>query len=253
MTKKLRPLTLLTALFFFGCSTLPMIVSESEMRAAAFQQFEAMKEQMPTSNNPAYLKQVDRVGQRIVEVVRVQIPDAEWEFVVFVDDSANAFAMPGGKIGVNTGLLELVDSDDELAAVIGHEICHVLFKHSQQRYSAEVWRGIGGVATAVAVDQTEMSAEQQAAVMALYGVGSQVGLMLPFSRSHEIEADAQGILVAARAGFDPRAAITFWQKMSAMSEGQPPEFLSTHPSHGNRIARLEELMPKALQIFEVSQ
>ncbi len=96
------------------------------------------------------------------------------------DDSANAFAMPGGKIGVNTGLLELVDSDDELAAVIGHEICHVLYKHSHQRYSAKILRGIGGVAAVVAANQTDMTDEQKAATLAVYGVGTQVGLMLPF-------------------------------------------------------------------------
>lgn len=248
--KKLFPTaSVLLLLFFIGCSTLPNVVSDEKMRAAAFQQFEAMKSEMPISKNPAYIAQVDRVGKRIVAVVKEDIPDAEWEFVVFENESANAFAMPGGKIGVNSGLLELVDSDDELAAVIGHEICHVLFKHSSQRASAEVWRGVGGVAAVVAANQTDMSTEQKAATLALYGVGTQVGLMLPFSRSHETEADAQGILVAAQAGYDPRGAVTFWEKMSAQSEGQPSEFLSTHPSHGNRIARLQELMPQALEIY----
>jgi predicted Zn-dependent protease len=253
MISKLRRFPWFFFLLLLGCSSLPILVSDEDMRTAAFQQFAAMKEEMPVSSNSAYNAQVDRVGQRIVDVVRDQIPGAQWEFVVFEDESANAFAMPGGKIGVNTGLLKLVDSDDELAAVVGHEICHVLYKHSHQRVSAEIWRGIGGAAAVVAADQADLSDEQQAAVLTLYGVGSQVGLMLPFSRSHETEADAQGLIVAAKAGYDPRGAVTFWQKMAANSEGQPPEFLSTHPSHGNRIERLNELMPQALEIYEASK
>jgi predicted Zn-dependent protease len=179
------------------------------------------------------------------------MPDAEWEFILFEDESANAFAMPGGKIAVFTGLLRHVESDDELAAVIGHEIAHVLLRHANQRMSAELIRGIGAVVAVVATD--DMDSNDRAAVLAAYGIGSQVGVMLPYSRSHESQSDHMGLMIAARAGFDPRAAITFWEKMGAANPAKMPEFLSTHPSSQTRIEELEEAMPEALRIYEAGR
>jgi predicted Zn-dependent protease len=191
---------------------------------------------------------VNRVSSRIARAMGPEMPDAEWEFVLFEEPSANAFAMPGGKIAVFTGLLEKVDSDDELAAVIGHEIAHVLLKHANQRMSAELLRTVGGVAATVATK--DMEDDDRALVMAAYGLGTQVGIMLPYSRSHETQADRLGLIIAARAGYDPRAAVTFWEKMAAAGGGSPPEFLSTHPSYDTRLDTLRGTMPEALRYYE---
>jgi metalloendopeptidase OMA1, mitochondrial len=235
---------------FFGCTTGPRLIPTSYLNEMAAAQFTQMKSEMALSTDRRYNAQAQRVGERIAAIVRDRLPDAQWEFVVFDDPAINAFAMPGGKIGVNTGLLELVESDDELAAVMGHEVCHVLFEHGNQRMSAELIRQGVAALGMVAADHYEMDQRTTAIMMSAYGIATELGGMLPFSRNHEIEADREGLLIAARAGYDPRAAVTFWQKMEARSEGQPPEWLSTHPSHGNRIGRLEELMPQALALYE---
>jgi len=231
-----------------GCSSIPNLYSDAQLSTMALEQFEAMKQEMPVSRDRAMNAQVQRVGQRIAAVVEGEIPDAAWEFIVFENDSVNAFAMPGGKIGVNTGLLALVDSDDELAGVMGHEVCHVLLKHSNQRMSAELVRQGFGVGVQVA--SKDMKTENQALINAAYGIGTEIALMKPFGRSHEYEADERGLIVAATAGYDPRGSVVFWEKMKATSDGQPPEFLSTHPNHDNRIERLTALMPEAMAIYE---
>ena len=234
---------------FFGCTTGPAWIPDAYLNEMASAQFTQMKSEMPVSNDRDDIARATRVGQRISAVVSDRLPLAQWEFVVFVDDSINAFAMPGGKIGVNTGLLRLVDSDDELAAVMGHEVCHVLYEHGNQRMTAELIRqgiAIGGM---MAADRYEVDPQTTAIAMSAYGIATELGGMLPFSRNHETQADKEGLLVAARAGYDPRAAVTFWEKMQGQGGAQPPEWLSTHPSHGNRIARLEAQMPEALALY----
>jgi len=156
----------------------------------------------------------------------------------------NAFAMPGGKVAVFTGLLELVDgNEDELAAVMGHEIAHVALKHSNKQMSSEMLRQGGGAALAILLSRQEKSAVDPKLVQQAYDLGTQVGLMLPYSREHELQADELGLYYAAKAGYDPEAAVDLWQKMAEAGGEQPPEFLSTHPSHGTRIERLQELVP----------
>jgi predicted Zn-dependent protease len=214
----------------------------------AASQFQEMKSQAAVSNNSRLIEQTQRVGERVAAVVADQLPEAEWEFVVFEDPSINAFAMPGGKIGVNTGLLYLVESDDELAAVMGHEVAHVLLEHANQRMSTGVLVSAGQVAAAYGTK--EMEEENRQAILAAVGLGAQVGIMLPFSRSHESQADREGLLISAKAGYDPRAAITFWQKMSAQGGESPPEYLSTHPSHDRRIRDLQSHMPEAVAVWE---
>lgn len=235
-----------------ACTTGPKLIPDAYLNEMAVAQFAQMKSQMPVSTDRRQNARVQRVGERIAAVVSDRLPNAQWEFVVFVDDAVNAFAMPGGKIGVNTGLLNLVESDDELAAVMGHEVCHVLFEHGNQRMSAELIRQ--GIATAgvIAAEHYEVEEQDKQMIFAAYGVVSQVGVILPFGRNHEYQADEEGLIVAARAGYDPRAAVSFWEKMSAQGGGQGPEYLSTHPSHGNRIARLQARMPEALAIYEQS-
>lgn len=242
-----RFLLLFLALLSFGCATGPTFFSDDYLASMAATEFDKLKQQLPISNDPQGTAQVNRVSSRIARAIGPEMPAAEWEFVLFQDDSANAFAMPGGKIAVFTGLLDLVESDDELAAVIGHEIAHVMLRHSNQRMSAELLRGLGGVAAVAATK--DMDDDDRALVLAAYGVGTQVGIMLPYSRTHETQADRLGLMIAASSGYDPRAAIGFWEKMSATGANSMPEFLSTHPGYDTRIRTLQEAMPEALQAY----
>ncbi|MCC5807953.1 MAG: M48 family metallopeptidase [Opitutales bacterium] len=237
---------LLGAALFSGCATGPQLLPESFLENMAVSQFAQMKQEMPVSQNPVHVEQVERIGARLAAAVAEEMPDMEWEFVVFDDPSINAFAMPGGKVGVFSGLIELSESDDELAVVIGHEIAHVQQRHANQRLSAELIRM--GLGVAVAYGATRQDQVDPNLVMAAYGLGTQVGVMLPFGRHHEYEADYKGLLIMARAGYDPYAAVTFWEKMEAASDrGSVPEYLSTHPAPGNRIARLKAAIPEALR------
>jgi predicted Zn-dependent protease len=241
-------LILLIALF--GCSTGPTFFSEDYLAGMAATEFSQIKEQYPISNDAEGTAMVTRVSRRIAETLGSEMPDADWEYVLFDDDTANAFAMPGGKIAVFTGLLDLVDSDAELAAVIGHEIAHVLLQHANQRMSAEVIRaGVGALAV---VGTNNMDDDNRALVLAAYGLGTQVGIMLPYSRLHETQSDRLGLIIAARSGYDPRAAVTFWEKMGAASPSSVPEFLSTHPGYETRIETLNEAMPEAMSYYMAS-
>lgn len=238
-------------LLLFGCATGPTFFSESYLADMAAVEFSKLKEQKPISKDPEGTAMVNRVSSRIAAALGPEMPEAEWEYILFEDESANAFAMPGGKIAVFTGLLKLVESDDELAAVIGHEIAHVLLRHANQRMTAEVIRGLGAVAAVVATD--DMDSGDRNMVLAAYGIGSQVGVILPYSRHHESQSDRMGLMIAARAGFDPRAAVTFWEKMGQANPARMPEFLSTHPSSETRISELKEAMPEALALYEAGR
>lgn len=237
----------LMALALAGCTTGPAWFPESYLSTMAESEFSKLKSELPISQNREGTAQVNRVSRRIAQAIGPEMPDAEWEFVLFEGESANAFAMPGGKIAVFTGLLAFVDSDDELAAVIGHEIAHVQMKHANQRMTAEVIRGLGAVVAVVGTK--DMEERDRNRILAAYGIGTQVGIMLPYSRGHESEADRIGLMIAARAGYDPRAAITFWEKMGRANQRSVPEFLSTHPSSSTRVSELQEAMPEALNIY----
>ena len=241
-----------------GCTVVPetgrkqlIMVSaqeEAEMGLAAFQQIKAEE---TVSTNVMAIDRVDRVGRRIAASVGRSLPDAKWEFVVFESEDLNAFALPGGKVGVYTGLLALAETDDELAAVMGHEIAHVSSRHSAERMSQQMVAGLTAAGAEVYMESQDVDHKDRAIARAALGVGTTVGVMLPFSRLHESEADIIGLKFAAGAGYDPRAAATFWEKMKAASEGEgrPPEFLSTHPSPDNRIARLKELASELLPVY----
>lgn len=202
-------------------------------------QFEQMKQDMPVSQDPAYVEPLMRVGQRIAEVATPYMDQVDWEFVVFDDEMINAFAMPGGKIGFYTGIMDLAESEDELAVVMGHEIAHVLLKHGNQRVSAELLRIAGAAALAYGIRDQDQ--HMQAAIMAGYGLGSEIGVMLPYSRHHETEADEIGLILMMMAGFDPDAAAVFWRRMEERSDSSMPQWLSTHPHPGNRVQNLERL------------
>lgn len=170
-----------------------------------------------------------------------------WDVNLIQSDQANAFCLPGGKIAVYTGILPIAQNMDALAAIMGHEIAHALLRHSGERMAQQKLVQLGQMATGLAVG--DMDPQQQRAVMAVLGAGAQYGVLLPFSRDHESEADEVGLMLAAAACYDPREAIGLWQRMGQASGGQaPPEFMSTHPSGSTRIAHLQALMPRALEL-----
>jgi metalloendopeptidase OMA1, mitochondrial len=223
---------------------------EMAMGASAFSD---IRRPEPISTDAEATAMVERVGRRIAQQAHDHMPGAEWEFVLFDgDDTINAFALPGGKVGVYTGLLRVAETEDALATVIGHEIAHVTARHGTERMSTML--GLSALGVGIGVAGRDLDPGTRDAIMIAYGVVGTVGVALPHSRRAESEADEIGILYAARAGYDPRAAIGFWERMSAESAGRaaPPEFLSTHPSDETRIARLRELMPQAMAEYRAA-
>ncbi len=192
---------------------------------------EALRTQ-PTSNDANASARIRRVGARVVEAAGLS--GRSWDYAVFVSQSPNAFVLPSGKIGVTTGLLSLVQNDDQLAAVLGHEVGHVVARHAAERYSSNA-------ATSLVLSGVQSAAGDYAqAAGAIGGLGAQLGVLLPFSRTHELEADRLGVDYLQRAGYRPSEAISLWRLMSQQRQGSTPEFASTHPSDASRIAALEE-------------
>jgi predicted Zn-dependent protease len=246
-----------------GCYTNPVtgrqslvLLSQGDEAKLGAESFQAIRQKEKVSRDPATNARVQRIGRRIAEAVGNELPGAKWEFVVFDSKELNAFALPGGKVGVYTGLMQLAENDAELATVMGHEIGHVIARHGAERMSeAMVIAGIGAVGAAVVEAKTDDPATRQLFALA-YGAGTTLGRVLPHSRGNETEADRMGAIYAARAGYDPRAAITFWEKMSAKksaaasSGSRLDALLSTHPSDGQRITQLRALMPQVVPIYE---
>jgi predicted Zn-dependent protease len=208
------------------------------------------------SQNPAEVAPVQRVAARIIEAaIRSKYTEAandfKWEVTVIKDDGTkNAFALPGGKIAVYTGIFPVADNESGLAAIIGHEVVHALARHGSERMSQGVLAQIGLVGASIAMQTQGFSPMTSQAAMSALGVGTQVGVLLPFSRAHESEADYIGLLLAADAGYDPQEAVRVWQRMQESGGQQPHEFLSTHPGHDTRIKRLTEHMPEALALYD---
>jgi predicted Zn-dependent protease len=231
---------------FSGCGT--AMLSDEHLAKRSKSQFSQMKKSERISSNASHQAMIERIGRRIAGVAQVDLPGTEWEFVVFEKDEPNAFAMPGGKVGVNSGLITLANgNEDEVAAVIGHEIAHVAFRHSNKRMSQAMGIALGGVILNTAM--RNKSSTDRVLATGAYGVGTTVGMALPFSRSQEREADHRGLFYAAMAGYDPRGAISFWKKMQGGKKRKMPEFLSTHPNPGNRIEFLEANMEHALGLY----
>ncbi|MDD2760429.1 MAG: M48 family metallopeptidase [Methylomonas sp.] len=243
---KTRFLTICASLVLSACATSPtgrtqfIYMPDNQVDQMGLQAFDSMKNKNPVSRNPRFNQFAQCVAYSITREV-----GGQWEVVVFEDETLNAFALPGNKIGIHTGLINLVDNQDQLAAVIGHEIGHVLSRHSNERLSQETAVSTG-LAMVQAVTQPQTALGQTA--LGLLGIGAEYGIILPYSRIHESEADTIGLDLMARAGFDPRQSIDLWLKMDKASQGQPIEFLSTHPSHGSRIDNLNNHMNKALQL-----
>lgn len=232
-----------------GCATSPtgrsqlIFMPDTQMNQMGLQAFEQIKKEKPVNQN----SQFNQTAQCIVSQL-TQGMGQNWEVVVFEDKTLNAFALPGAKIGVHTGMMQLVDNQDQLAAVLGHEVGHVIAKHSNERASQEtlVQQGMGMI--------QNTTYGQNPLIMAGLGLGAQYGILMPYSRTHESEADIIGVDLMAKAGFNPQESVTLWQKMEQVSQGnQPSEFLSTHPSHTTRIQELQTHMPKALEFYKQAQ
>ena len=226
-----------------------LLVSDHEVLSASLAQYRDYMSTAPRSSDYSRSAMVTRVGQRIALATEQylrqnglasEISNFAWEFNLVNDDQVNAFCMPGGKIVVYEGLLKLVESEDELAVVVGHEVAHAVAKHSNERMSQQMLTQYGGQILGAAV--SEKSALVQGLAAQLYGLGSQYGVTLPFSRKHESEADYMGLVLMTIAGYNPDVAIGFWQKMSA-DGGSVPEFMSTHPSDATRIKDIRKELP----------
>jgi len=245
---------------FLSCATNPFTGKEtmalpgtenSALFPASFQQYNQFLSENKVIKSTSDAAMVTRVGQKIAVAAErwlnangyvSYLKDYKWEYNLVDDKAVNAWCMPGGKIVVYTGILPIAQGEAGLAAIMGHEVAHALANHGQQRMSASMLQQIGSVGLNVALqDNKNIELFNQA-----YGIGSQVGVMLPFSRSHESEADSIGLTLMAVAGYNPDQAAELWKRMDTQSGGQaPPEFLSTHPSNSSRIANLTALAPKA--------
>ncbi|SDX66297.1 M48 family metallopeptidase [Hymenobacter psychrophilus] len=261
----LKNLALASCLFVAAaCSTVPItgrrqlsLVSDTEMNQMAAQEYQKVLSTSQVVNSGAQAAMVKRVGQRIEQAVQQyfsqqnqsqQLEGYAWEFSLIQDKQENAWAMPGGKTAVYTGILPITKDENGLAVVMGHEIAHAVARHSSERMSQQMAaQGLGGVVSS-AVGQNP-SATQNVFLQAV-GVGSQLGL-LRYGRNQESEADHLGLIFMAMAGYNPDGAVEFWQRMDAReSQASPPEFLSTHPSNGSRISRIQQELPEARKYYK---
>jgi metalloendopeptidase OMA1, mitochondrial len=239
----------LFSLILSACATAPytgrrqlMLTSQGQENNLGNQAFSQVKHQYKQSRDPQLNEMVNRVGRRIAEAAKR--PDFHWEFVVLQDDTPNAFCLPGGKVAIFTGILKYTKDDAGLATVISHEVGHALERHAGERMSQGIIAQLGSLGLGAAMagqSPYAASAAQQA-----YGLGANVGVLLPYSRRQESEADHVGLILMAKAGYDPEAAVGFWQRMVAGNKerGKPPEFLATHPTDEHRIHGIERLIPE---------
>jgi len=262
--KKLRLLLVFGLLLSLpSCSNVPItgrkqlnLVPDSMMNSMSFQNYREFLSQNKLSNNAEQTQLVKRVGVRIQQAVEkyarqhdISLKGYEWEFNLVEDPAVNAWCMPGGKVVVYTGLLPVARDDAGLAVVMGHEIAHALAKHGSERMSQGLLVEMGGMAFSQALKSRP--AQTQELFKKSYGVGTQYGVLLPYSRTHEKEADHLGLIFMAMAGYDPQTAVDFWQRMSDQKKGSaPPEILSTHPSDETRIKKIKELLPEAMKYYQ---
>ncbi len=247
----------MTIILFLSCATNPFtgkktmaLISNSQLFPTAFAQYDQFLSENKVVTGTAESEMIKRVGQRIAVAAerwlnannqQGYLEDYKWDYNLVEDKTINAWCMPGGKIVFYTGILPIAQNETGVAAIMGHEVAHALGNHGQQRMSAALLQQLGAVAGNVAINDPESREIFNQA----YGIGSTVGVMLPFSRSHETESDKIGLLLMAIAGYNPDEAAELWKRMKANSGGQaPPEFLSTHPSNETRIANLEALAPQ---------
>ena len=237
-----------------GCDTVPVtgrkqlnLMSSSEEMQLGLTSFEQLKKTTPISHDPAANALVQKVGKRIAAVATPDMPNAQWEFVVFESKEANAFCLPGGMVGVYTGFLPITKDEAGLATVIGHEVSHAVARHGAERMSEAELENLG--AGALGASMTHTDPRMAAAAQVAYGLTTQVGMELPHSRAQESEADHIGLIYVARAGYDPEAAVQFWQRFMQYNAQQggsgTPAFLRTHPTDEKRIQQLQQWMSEA--------
>jgi predicted Zn-dependent protease len=222
------------------------LVSADQVQELGLQSWQQIRSETGPSGNATYRRALDQVSSRLL-VAAGENP-AAWEAVVFEGEEANAFALPGNKIGVYEGLFRVAEDEAQLSAVVGHEIAHNQARHAQQRMSSQAATELGLQALGTALQIGNIGYSQE--IAGLLGVGAQYGLILPYSRNQELEADQLGLKIMARAGYDPRAAVALWQNMAQAGGARPPEFASTHPGPEQRIAKLEAMMPEALALYQ---
>ena len=223
-------------------------LSSRDEATLGLQSFQQILTQSDVVESGPEVEQVTRVARRLAAATGSDSTNYQWAVSVIRSPMANAFCLPGGKIAVYTGILALTKTDAGLAAVMGHEMAHATARHASQRLLQQDLFQTAMMGAAVSLG--DMEPQQRRAVLGALGAGAQFGVILPFSRDHEREADEMGILYMARAGYDPLESIRFWERMAQAGGDQPPQFMSTHPSHGSRIERLQKAMPRAVSEYE---
>jgi predicted Zn-dependent protease len=244
-----------------GCATAPytgrkqvLMVSQEKEMSLGYQAFNQIKRRSRPSKNQALQARVRRVGERIAKAA--DRPDYQWEFIVFENDKeANAFCLPGGKVGIYTGLFKYIKNDTDLATVISHEVSHALARHAGERISQGTLARLGGTALGIGLGALGVSPTAGRVAMQGYGLGTQLGVLLPYSRVQESEADRIGLILMAKAGYDPELALQFWQRFATgkKNKAHMPQFLSTHPSDATRIQKMRAFMPEARRYFTARQ
>lgn len=256
--------TLLLSLFFISCSSVPLtgrkqlsLIPESEMLSMSFSQYDQFLKEHQESNNAQQVEMVKQVGSKIASAVENylrqnnlanEINNYKWEYHLVVDSEANAWCMPGGKIVVYTGILPVTQNENGLAVVLGHEISHAIAHHGDERMSQALVTQLGGVALSEALKNKPQ--ETQQIFMTAFGIGTQLGILLPFSRTQESEADHLGLIFMSMAGYDPHGALDFWQRMQQQNQSSAPEFLSDHPANQTRINDIKNEMTEAMKYYK---
>jgi predicted Zn-dependent protease len=263
----MKKFVILSFLYLVSCSVVPMTgrkqfvaIPSSQMIALSEESYAKVLAEGKISSNTQYVNRVRNVGQRLTMAVEAYLAQNnlssategyEWQYNVLVSEDLNAFCMPGGQIAFFEGILPVCQDENGIAVVMGHEIAHAVAQHGNERMSQQLAIQMGGIALSEAMKEKKEETIELA--MIAFGLGAQLGVQLPYSRLHETEADELGLYFMAMAGFDPRTAPAFWERMMAKSTSRPPEFLSTHPDPTHRIEHMNQVMPKALEYYNASQ
>ncbi|HBG86973.1 MAG TPA: peptidase M48 [Marinilabiliaceae bacterium] len=251
--------------FIWACATVPItgrrqlnLVSDAEINAMSFNQYDEFIKGNPLSSNKVQSAQIKKVGANLANAVEQyfsqnnlssQIADFAWEFNLVADPTPNAWCMPGGKVVFYEGIMPICQDENGIAVVMGHEIAHAVAKHGSERMSQQI--GTEMASSTLSALLAEKPEQTRNIFMTAFGIGTQLGVMLPYSRTHEVEADRLGLIFMAMAGYDPSTAVAFWTRMSEMSGGGSSlEFLSTHPSDATRIRNLQNALPEAMQNYK---
>jgi len=261
---KILFLSIITAFSILSCSTVPLtgrsqlnLIPANEMLSLSYQQYDEFLNENKVSKDAKNTAMVKRVGTNIQYAVEEylaqnnlsnRLEGYKWEFNLVEDEQVNAWCMPGGKVVVYTGILPVTKNEIGLAVVLGHEIAHAIAEHGNERMSQGLLAQLGGVALSEALKEKPQLTQQL--WMTAYGLGAQVGVLLPFSRTQESEADRLGLIFMSIAGYNPNGSVEFWQRMAQQGGAQPPEFLSTHPAHETRINDIKKHIPEAMKYYK---